>query len=210
MRRTWIALLLSALVTVTPSRATDGPDKEAAAKEAPAQTAAKKKPAPAANKTAEKSVTEALSAEVEQLRQMMAQQAQQMETQQKMMREQQEKLNALTEELRSAQTAASSAAAAAQEAKAEQANAKVTEGQLDAVADATNDLTKKVAALGQAEAKRAAEEGLTTIKFKGINITPGGFFAAETVSRSRALSADDNTPFTSIPYPGNSLKIGRA
>jgi len=139
-------LFLSALVTVTPSRATDGPDKEAAAKGAPAQTAAKKKPA-AAKKPVEKSVTDALSAEVEQLRQMMAQQSQQMEAQQKMMREQQERLNALTEELRSAQTAASSAAAAAQEAKAEQGNAKVTEGQLEAVADATNDLTKKVAAL---------------------------------------------------------------
>src|SRR6267142_1072230 len=147
MRRTWIALLLSALVTVTPSRATDGPDKEAAAKEAPAQTAAKKRPATAAKKPAEKSVTDALSAEVEQLRQMMARQSQQMEAQQKMMREQQEKLNALTEELRSAQAAASSAAAAAQEAKAEQGNAKVTEGQLEAVADATSDLTKKVAAL---------------------------------------------------------------
>ena len=146
MRRTWIALLLSALVTVAPSRATDGPDKEAAAKEAPAQTAAKKKPA-AAKKPVEKSVTDALSAEVEQLRQMMAQQSQQMEAQQKMMREQQERLNALTEELRSTQAAASSAAAADQEAKAEQGNAKVTEGQLEAVADATNDLTKKVAAL---------------------------------------------------------------
>src|SRR6266478_770043 len=146
MRRTWIALLLSALVTVAPSRATDGPDKEAAAKEAPAQTAAKKKPA-AAKKPVEKSVTGALSAEVEQLRQMMAQQSQQMEAQQKMMREQQERLNALTEELRSTQAAASSAAAAAQEAKAEQGNAKVTEGQLEAVADATSDLTKKVAAL---------------------------------------------------------------
>src|SRR5882724_2368779 len=147
MRRTWIALMLSALVTVAPSRATDGPDKEAAAKEAPAQTAAKKKPAAAAKKSAEKSVTEALSAEVEQLRQMMMQQSQQMEAQQKMMREQQERLNTLSEELRSAQAAASSAAAAAQEAKAEQGNAKLTEGQLEAVADATNDLTKKVAAL---------------------------------------------------------------
>src|SRR5882762_7332118 len=147
MRRTWIALLLSALVSVAPSRATDGPEREAAAKEAPAQTAAKKKPAAPAKKPSEKSVTEALSAEVEQLRQMMMQQSQQMEAQQKMMREQQEKLNALTEELRSAQAAASSAAAAAQEAKAEQGNAKVTEGQLEAVADATSDLTKKVAAL---------------------------------------------------------------
>jgi len=132
---------------VAPSRATDGPDKEAAAKEAPARTAAKKKPAAPAKKPAEKSVTDALSAEVEQLRQMMMQQSQQMEAQQKMMREQQEKLNTLTEELRSAQTAASSAAAAAQEAKAEQGNAKVTEGQLEAVADATNDLTKKVGTL---------------------------------------------------------------
>jgi len=132
---------------VAPSRATDGPDKEAAAKEAPAQTAAKKKPPAPAKKPAEKSVTDALSAEVEQLRQMMMQQSQQMEAQQKMMREQQEKLNTLTEELRSAQTAASSAAAAAQEAKAEQGNAKVTEGQLEAVADATNDLTKKVGTL---------------------------------------------------------------
>ena len=161
MRRTWIALLLSAFVTVAPSRATDGPDTEAAAKEAQAQKAAKKKPAAAAKKPAEKSVTDALSAEVEQLRQMMAQQSQQMEAQQKMMREQQERLNALTEELRSAQTAASSAAAAAQEAKAEQANAKVTEGQLEAVADATNDLTKKVAALDkdyQGEKKSLGEK----------------------------------------------------
>jgi len=161
MRRTWIALLLSALVTVASSRATDGPDKEAAAKEAPAQTAAKKKPAAAAKKSSEKSVTEALSAEVEQLRQMMTQQSQQMEAQQKMMREQQERLNALSEELRSAQAAASSAAAAAQEAKAEQGNAKVTEGQLEAVADATNDLTKKVAALDkdyQGEKKSLGEK----------------------------------------------------
>ena len=146
MRRTWIALILTALVTATPSWAADGPDKEAAAKAAPAQTAAKKKPG-AAKKPADKSATEALGAELEQLRQMLTQQAQQMEAQQKMMREQQEKLSALTEELRSAQTTASSAAAAAQEAKAEQANAKVTEGQLEAVADATNDLTKKVATL---------------------------------------------------------------
>src|SRR6266851_1331298 len=205
MRRTWIALMLSALVIVAPSWATDGPDKEAAAKEAPAQTAAKKKPAAAAKKPAEKSVTEALSAEVEQLRQMMMQQSQQMEAQQKMMREQQERLNALSEELRSAQTAASSAAAAAQEAKAEQWNAKVTEGQLEAVADVTNDLTKKVAALGQAEVKRAAEDGPATIKYKGINITPGGFLEAATVFRSRAVSGDINTPLTGIPFPGNSL-----
>jgi hypothetical protein len=37
-----------------------------------------------------------------------------------------------------------------------------------------------------------------------VNITPGGFIEAATVNRQRALSADINTPFNSIPYSGNS------
>ena len=41
-------------------------------------------------------------------------------------------------------------------------------------------------------------------KFKGVTFTPGGFFAAESVWRQRALSADVNTPFTSTPLPGSS------
>ncbi len=44
----------------------------------------------------------------------------------------------------------------------------------------------------------------TTIHIKGIDLTPGGFLAAETVWRSRALAADVNTPFNSIPMPGSS------
>ena len=39
-------------------------------------------------------------------------------------------------------------------------------------------------------------------KFKGVTFTPGGFFAAESVWRQRALSADVNTPFTSSPAAG--------
>ncbi|MGD0695249.1 MAG: hypothetical protein ABSB82_10385 [Terriglobia bacterium] len=42
------------------------------------------------------------------------------------------------------------------------------------------------------------------IHFKGINITPIGFMAAETVWRDHALSADVNTPFNSVPMPGSS------
>src|SRR5262249_12859407 len=51
------------------------------------------------------------------------------------------------------------------------------------------------------------EEGPASIKYKGITITPGGFIEAATVSRSRATSADINTPFTGIPNPG--LAIGK-
>ena len=45
-------------------------------------------------------------------------------------------------------------------------------------------------------------EGPLTIHFRGINITPGGYAAAETVRRSRALAADVSTPFNSLTMPG--------
>jgi len=47
-------------------------------------------------------------------------------------------------------------------------------------------------------------EGPLTIHFRGINITPGGYAAAEFVRRSRALSADVSTPFNSLTMPGAS------
>src|SRR6202451_530975 len=47
-------------------------------------------------------------------------------------------------------------------------------------------------------------EGPLTIHFKGINITPGGYAAAEFVRRSRALGADLPTPFNSLTMPGAS------
>jgi hypothetical protein len=60
-------------------------------------------------------------------------------------------------------------------------------------------------AVQDTQKKIIAAESPTTIHYKGITITPGGFLAAETVYRNRAASADINTPFTGIPYPGNSL-----
>jgi len=47
-------------------------------------------------------------------------------------------------------------------------------------------------------------ESAITIRFRGINITPGGYAAAEFVRRSRALGADLPTPFNSLTMPGAS------
>ena len=47
-------------------------------------------------------------------------------------------------------------------------------------------------------------ESPITIRFRGINITPGGYAAAEFVRRSRALGADLPTPFSSLTMPGAS------
>src|SRR5439155_3453726 len=55
-----------------------------------------------------------------------------------------------------------------------------------------------------AQDKSKTDDSPSSIRYKGITITPGGFFAAETVYRTRAISADDNTPFTSTPFNGNS------
>ncbi|MGA7292678.1 MAG: hypothetical protein WBW53_22110 [Terriglobales bacterium] len=47
-------------------------------------------------------------------------------------------------------------------------------------------------------------ESPITIHFRGIDITPGGYAAAEFVRRSRALGADVSTPFNSLTMPGAS------
>ena len=53
----------------------------------------------------------------------------------------------------------------------------------------------------QKNMKDALESPLT-IHFKGVTLTPGGFLAAETVYRNRALGADINTPFNNVNMPG--------
>ena len=45
-------------------------------------------------------------------------------------------------------------------------------------------------------------ENPSTLHYKGITITPGGFAAGETVYRTHATGADIPTPFSSIPYEG--------
>lgn len=65
-----------------------------------------------------------------------------------------------------------------------------------------NPSTPKPTSAAQGDATNPEQPA--SIRFKGITLTPGGFFAAETVWRQRALSADVNTPFNSIPPVGSS------
>jgi hypothetical protein len=48
------------------------------------------------------------------------------------------------------------------------------------------------------------DESPIAIRFKGITLTPGGFFAAEAVWRQRGITNDVNTDFKSIPLPAQS------
>jgi len=53
---------------------------------------------------------------------------------------------------------------------------------------------------GQQETKKL--ENPDTIHYKGIDLKPGGFLAAETVDRQRAIGGDVNTQFSGIPFAG--------
>ncbi len=50
-----------------------------------------------------------------------------------------------------------------------------------------------------------SDDGPASIRFKGVTLTPGGFLAAETATRSRATSDGINTQFTGIPFTANAL-----
>jgi len=74
------------------------------------------------------------------------------------------------------------------------------------VSDLKLNSTNSAVALQETQSNlKKAIETPPAIHYKGVTITPGGFVAAETVNRTRAASADINTPFTGIPYDGNAL-----
>ncbi|HEY6129143.1 MAG TPA: hypothetical protein VIW23_13265 [Candidatus Acidoferrum sp.] len=168
----------------------------------PSQTAKGKK----STKKPAKSATAVLAEQVEALRQSM-------EAQQQQIRQLQDELAK-----RDAQIGDARSAAAAADAKAAEANNKVAEvaSSTADVKTTTTTLSSDVAdlklgtdslkgAVQDTQKKIIAGESPSTIHFKGITLTPGGFLEAATVYRSRAISGDINTQFTGIPFPGNSL-----
>jgi hypothetical protein len=162
---------------------------------------------PKAAKKADKSDS-AIAAELEELRQTLQSQQEQLT----LLKEELAKRDRQIDEAREAAAAANSRAAEASAKATEAANTtaevKSTAATLNSsvtALKASNDALKTTVATEQMDAQKNMEEGPNTIRYKGINITPGGFIAAETIYRSRAESADINTTFTNIPYPGNAL-----
>jgi len=154
-------------------------------------------------KAASKSNAE-IAAEMEELRQ--ALQAQQEQLQ--MLKEELAKRDRQIEEARETAASANSRAA---EANSKAAEAVTTSAEVKSTTSALNTTVTSMAAVNSAavatsgKAGADEEKGPTTIRFKGVNITPGGFIEAATVTRQRAESADINTNFNAIPYPNNGL-----
>ncbi len=73
-----------------------------------------------------------------------------------------------------------------------------------ALTTTTSNLSTKVDSTEQTTRQLEHPE---TIRFKGVELKPGGFFAAETVDRQRATGGDINTQFSAIPFTGQSASL---
>ncbi len=102
-----------------------------------------------------------------------------------------------------AQTQAAAAAASAAQAQAAVA---ATSNKVDSVSSSVTQLQTTTANLNDtvvtSQKKLEDEiEAPTALRYKGVNITPGGFVAFEGVWRQHSVNSDINTPFNSIPFP---------
>ncbi len=163
-----------------------------------AQTSTAPKP-----KKAKPAAAALTAADVQSLRDAIAAQQAALAQQQQQIRELRDELHRKDQVVQQAQTAATDAAtkADAAQSQASQQQQAVTELKGD-VTDLKSNMASTVVSIQ--ETQKSVMEPPTALHFKGITVTPGGFLAAESIRRSRALAADVNTPFNSITMPGAS------
>jgi hypothetical protein len=130
--------------------------------------------------------------------------------QQQTLLQQQQEIQRLEQQLQqrdqSVQQAETAASDAASKADAASAQASQSQEQVTALKTDVGDLKTGVANAVQTiqETQKTNAEPPTALHYRGVTLLPGGFLAAETVWRSRALASDVNTPFNSITMPGAS------
>lgn len=153
-----------------------------------------------------------LENELQELRDLIETQSKQIQAQSEQLREQQQQMQTLESRLKPASASSVTAAPAESVSSAASAVA-VPSGMPTAVSTmAGNSAAIGPAANGAAvAANRAASLGPpqadpqqqnASLSFKGITLTPGGYFAAETVWRNRAIGSGINSSFNSVPLPG--------
>ncbi|MFZ3210489.1 MAG: hypothetical protein WA188_03165 [Terriglobales bacterium] len=149
-------------------------------------------------KKAMASPTAELANEVHELRRMM-------ETQQQQIQQLQQAVHSRDQQISDLQNAASQARSSAESAVSSSSRTAQTVSALEGtVADIKLNSTNMAATM-QEEQKHVSDmiESPLALHYKGITLTPGGFLAAESAWRQHSTASDVNTPFTSIPFPGN-------
>lgn len=165
------------------------------------QTTAKGK-----KKKAAAAKTDAVAAQLNELKQAIDAQQQQIKQLSDQIQGRDQQIQQLQQKLDQSQTATTEAQSKADAAAAQASDENQTVNALKSdVADLKTNNTSTALTLQETQKAIHEVESPAAIHYKGITITPGGFVAAETVTRTRATSADINTPFTGIPYTSNEL-----
>jgi len=171
--------------------ANDGSNAAANSPAPAAANSANANPSPAA-----KPETVTTESDLQQLKDLIEAQSKQLDEQQQELKEQQQEMQALKQQLNSSNTASPAGVVAAAPVAAPTAAA------IGPVVGATP--TNAALAVGTPAEPAQTPDEPASIHYKGITLTPGGFFAAETAWRQRALSADVNSSFNAMPMPGAS------
>ena len=157
---------------------------------------ARKKPA----RKSEPSISDQLN----QLKEAIDAQQQQIKQLSEQVQSRDQRIQQLEQRLDQSQTIATQAQTKADSAAAQSAQQEATVVALKSdVTDLKTNATNTAMTLQETQKRIGGLESPLAIHYKGITITPGGFLAAESVYRTRALGADINTPFNSLNYPGS-------
>ncbi len=135
--------------------------------------------------------------ELQELRDLIEAQSKQIQVQSEAMKEQQQQMQTLENRLKVA-SPASAGISAAPVTNAALASSPA----MDPAAIAPNAAVAPNNSAAGAQ-KNPEEDEPPSLRFKGITLTPGGYFAAETVWRNRAIGSGINSSFNSVPLPGN-------
>ncbi|MGD0963186.1 MAG: hypothetical protein ABSA57_04695 [Candidatus Acidiferrales bacterium] len=138
-----------------------------------------------------------MESELQELRDLIEAQSKQIQVQSEVLKEQQQQMQTLENQLKISSAAGANMSAAPVESASAAASSSMA---LNALSP---DSVAVPNALAQAAAKPADDEP-QSLRFKGITLTPGGYMAAETVWRNRAVGSDINSAFNSVPLPGQS------
>ncbi|MFB3915788.1 MAG: hypothetical protein ACE14M_03605 [Terriglobales bacterium] len=160
--------------------------------------------ASAKSKPAGKKKAANLSTQLQQLQEQLAQQQAQIQQQQSLMQQQQAQIQQLQQQLQqSSQELQASVQHANEQAAAAQQSAKMVN---TSVVDLQSSVALQALQQTAQETRKKVEdlEHPTSIRYKGITITPGGFLEASAFARSRNENADTTSNFGALPFGGTS------
>jgi hypothetical protein len=193
------AIVVGAMVlgfAVSPALARPAGAGDAAATVSPSAANASSSELAASSKTnlPAKAAESGMESELRDLRDLIEAQSKQIQVQSETLKQQQQRMQTLENQLKLTNSAGVPVAVPAESVSVASSSVPAPEPISSGAAVASN---------AKAAAQAPPNDEPQSLRFKGITLTPGGYMAAETVWRNRAVGSDINSAFNNVPLPGN-------